>query len=97
MTLKEQVMEKWTKEAMNTDNDLEAILTGQQPSLDDAMSELRSQKDIEEAKLRERLAKRRLKLNEDLTAEKDKFEKEDLNGKDPLVEEELERKKQQAL
>jgi hypothetical protein len=96
-SLRETVMEKWTKEAMNTDGDLEAIIRGKQPSIDEAMNELKSQKESEEAKLKERLAKRRQKLKEDLTAEKDKFEKEDLNAKDPLVEEELERKRQQAL
>jgi hypothetical protein len=64
--------------------------------LDDALSQLRSQKEIEEAKLRERLEQRRRRLKEDLNTEKDKFE-EDLNNKDPLVEEELEKKKQLAM
>ena len=96
MTLREQVMVKWTKEAMNTDQDLEAILTGQQPSLDDALSQLKNQKESEEARLRERLEQRRRRLKEDLNNEKDKFE-EDLSNKDPIVEEELEKKKQIAL
>ncbi len=81
---------------MNTDADLEALLTGQQPSIDDALSQLKSQKESEEAKLKERLEQRRKRLKDQLNEEKDKVQ-EELDNKDPIAEEDLEKKRQIAL
>ena len=96
LTLREQVMAKFTAAAGSGEAELEAILTGQQPSVDDALSHLKGQRESEEDNLKKKLAERRKKLKNDLKEEKDKFDKE-LADKDPLIEEELERKKNQAL
>jgi len=42
------VLHKWTAAAVNTDADLEAILTGQQPDTDEALNQLKNQRDAEE-------------------------------------------------
>lgn len=96
LTLREQVLQKWTQDAVNSDEDLVLKLMGGAPELDDALSQLKSQKEREEAELKARLEERRKRLKNKLKDEKAKID-EDLNSKDPIAEEELENKKNLIL
>ena len=95
LSLREQVQRKWTASASTSEDDLEAMLL-QGPDTEQALAQLKLQRDSEEGKLAEKLALRRKQMKSSLKAEMDKVE-EDLASKDPIVEEELERKKNVAL
>lgn len=90
------MLQKWTKDAFNSEDDLHAKLLSGAPELDDAMAQLKSQKEKEEADLKARLEERRRRLKAQLKDEKTKID-EDLNSKDPIAEEELENKKNNIL
>ena len=51
MSLRDAVMAKWTKDSLNSDADIENILSSQKPELSDALNELKNQRDQEEMTL----------------------------------------------
>lgn len=87
---------KWTAAASTSEDDLTNLLLQNGPDTDQALALLKQQRDSEEGKLAEKLALRRKQMKTSLKEEMDKIE-EELQSKDPIAEEELEKKKNVAL
>eukprot|EP00347_Sterkiella_histriomuscorum_P024098 403332318 len=89
--LKEDVVNKYTQGAQD-DNELENLMKQAHPGMESAIDELKRQKMSEENKLKDKLKQRKLELKKKQQDEKERFDVE-IMTKDPLLEEELEQKK----